>query len=314
MLDTTIAVMRALSRPDAGARTVRALFSGLESDAVRWESRTVGENGATTDLVRVTVGGARGRLAGGDAPTLGVIGRLGGVGARPSRVGLVSDGDGAAAALSVALEAARMAEAGDRLAGDVIVSTHVCPRAPVVPHDPVPFMGSPVDMATKNEWDVRPEMEAILSIDTTKGNRILNHRGIAITPTVKEGWVLKVASRLVDAYEAVCGIRAHVLPITTQDILPYGTGIDHINSLMQPATATCAPVVGVAITAETTVAGCQTGASHPADVELAARYALEVARAFGEGELPFYDAAEFDRIVGRYGPLTHLQGMGRARD
>jgi len=44
----------------------------------------------------------------GNAPTLGVIGRLGGVGARPEVIGLVSDGDGALTALSVALKLARM--------------------------------------------------------------------------------------------------------------------------------------------------------------------------------------------------------------
>ena len=49
----------------------------------------------------------------------------------------------------------------------------------------------------------------------------------------------------------------------------------------RPCTATDAPVVGVAITAETMVPGCATGGTHAADVEEAARFMLEVAKAFG---------------------------------
>ncbi|HHY71398.1 MAG TPA: DUF1177 domain-containing protein, partial [Thermoanaerobacterales bacterium] len=33
-------------------------------------------------------------------------------------------------------------------------------------------------------------MDAIISIDTTKGNRILNFKGFAITPTIKDGYVI----------------------------------------------------------------------------------------------------------------------------
>lgn len=308
MLDTVLRVLRALSAADAGWPGVEALFRAHASPALALSHRTIaGQGGATTDLVRVSLAGSRGRLGGGDAPTLGVLGRLGGVGARPARIGFVSDGDGAAAALAVALEAAMMAAQGDAMPGDLIVSTHICPRSPVVAHRPVPFMGSPVAMAEVNAWDVRPEMDAILSIDTTKGNRIMNHRGIAITPTAKDGYVLKASRDLLDVYEAVCGVPPRVLAITTQDILPYGTGIDHLNSIMQPATATAAPVAGVAITTETAVAGSQPNASHEGDIALAARFALEAAYRFGSRDLHFYDEDEYGRIVALYGSLAHLR-------
>lgn len=306
MLDTVLEMLRLLSRPSAGATALEPLFAHL-CPHVRFETRPmVGAGGLQTDFVRIGIAGTAGRIAGGTAPTLGIIGRLGGVGARPARLGLVSDGDGAVAALSVALEAARLAENGDRFAGDLVVSTHICPTARIVDHKPVPFMESPVTMTEKNAWDVRPEMEAILSIDTTKGNRILNARGIAVTPTVKEGYILKVSPDLLDVYEAVTGTLPRVLPITTQDILPYGTGIDHLNSLMQPATATTAPVVGVAITTETAVAGSQSFASHEIDIDLAVRLSLETAFRFGQGKLAFYDPDEFARIVRMYGSLAHL--------
>ncbi len=271
-----------------------------------------GEKGHT-DFIRATIPGTDGRQSGGSAPTLGIIGRLGGVGARPTAIGLVSDADGAISALACALKLADMARAGDRLPGDVIVATHVCPTAPVIPHEPVPFIGSPVEMATMNRHEVRPEMDAILSIDTTRGNWVLNQKGFAITPTVKEGYILKVSPRLLDVMSVVTGQAPLVLPITTQDITPYGNGLDHINSIMQPATATAAPVVGVALTAAVAVPGCATGATQAVDIEMAVRFCIEVAKSFGRGKCPLYDAKEFERLLTLYGPMTHLQTLGQEK-
>lgn len=266
-----------------------------------------------TDALRALVPGRRGKTRGGRARTLGVIGRLGGLGARPEMIGLVSDADGAVAAVAAVLKLADMQSAGDVLAGDVIIATHICPDAPTRPHTPVPFMGSPVETAALNTVEVDRAMDAILSIDTTKGNRICNRRGIAISPTAKAGWVLRVSDDLLDILQIVTGRLPVVLPITTQDITPYGNGLYHVNSIMQPTTATKAPVVGVAITAETAVPGCATGASHAVDIELAVRFCVEVAKRFGPGACAFFDEAEFARLLARYGPLTRLQTLGKGR-
>lgn len=276
-----------------------------------WEVETIESDRGATDFIRVTFPGNDGKRVGGDAPTLGIIGRLGGIGARPAIIGLVSDADGAITAITCALKLADMVNAGDRLSGDVIVATHICPNAPVIPHDPVPFMGAPVDIATMNRHEVHSEMDAILSVDTTRGNWVINRRGFAISPTVKEGYILKVSPDLLRIMAVVTGQPPVVLPITTQDITPYGNDIDHINSIMQPATATGAPVVGIALTAETVVPGCASGASQVMDVEMATRFCVEVAKTFGRGECAFYDAQEYDRLVALYGPMTHLQTLGR---
>lgn len=273
--------------------------------------RIKGERGST-DFIQAVIPGTAGKTGGGKAPTLGIIGRLGGIGARPERIGLVSDADGAVAALACALKLADMAERGDRLAGDVIVATHICPDAPTQPHEPVPFMGSPVDMKAMNAHEVVPEMDAILSIDTTKGNRIINHRGFAISPTIKEGYILKVSDDLLDIMEWSTGQVPRVLPVTTQDITPYGNGLFHINSILQPCTATDAPVVGVAVTAVRPVPGCGTGASRETDIEEAARFCLEVAKSFTEGKCRFYDEAEFALLEKLYGSMKHLKTLGGA--
>ncbi|NIK57661.1 DUF1177 domain-containing protein [Kribbella shirazensis] len=271
---------------------------------------TVKGDKGSTDFVRAVIPGSRGRSAGGDAPTLGVIGRLGGLGARPERIGFVSDGDGALVALAVAGKLGSMLRRGDQLPGDVIVATHVCPDAPTRPHDPVPFMDSPVDLAAMNEHEVEQAMDAVLSVDTTKGNRIVNHHGFAISPTVKEGWILRVSEDLLELASQVSGRLPAVLPLTMQDITPYGNDVYHVNSILQPCTATSAPVVGIAITTETAVPGCGTGATDLASVESAARFCVEAAKSYGAGDCELFDAADFDRLTTRYGSMQHLQTMG----
>lgn len=275
------------------------------------EVKTISGDKGKTDFIRIRIPGLEGKSKGMDAPTLGVLGRLGGVGARPERIGMVSDADGAVVALAVAAKLLDMQKKGDFLHGDVIISTHICPNAPTQPHKPVPFMGSPVDMATVNREEVDGELDAILSIDTTKGNRVINHRGFAISPTVKEGYILKVSDDLLDIMEITTGKLPVVFPITTQDITPYGNDVYHINSILQPSTATTAPVVGVAITTEVPVPGCATGASHPFDLEQAARFTMEVAKAFGRGDCKFFDEVEFNRLIKLYGNMHHIQTLGK---
>ena len=268
----------------------------------------------STDVVRVLVAGTNGRSVGGSAPTIGLMGWLGGIGARPGAVGYVSDGDGALVALAIAAKLLDMQNKGDRLEGDVYLATHICPCAPTRPHDPVPLMDSEPfrDQVKREAFASAEQIDALMSCDTTKGNHIINARGFAISPTVKEGYILKVSKDLLDVYQNTVGELPKVFAITNQDITPYGNGIDHLNGIMQPSTMTSAPMVGVAITAVSAVPGCATGATHFTDVEEAARFMLEVAKGFGAGKGKFYDAAEYENILHRYGSLRHLQTMGNA--
>lgn len=270
----------------------------------------VGENGVT-HMVRVRIPGTNGKKNGKDAPTIGLLGRLGGLGARPEMIGFVSDGDGALVAIAIAAELLTMQNKGDFLDGDVFISTHVCPDAPTSPHKPVPFMGSPVDIAQVNREEVSNELDAILSVDTTKGNRIINKRGFAISPTVKEGYILKVSDDLMDIMQITTGQLPSIFALTTQDITPYGNDLYHLNSILQPCTATSVPVVGVAITTETMVPGCATGATHINDLEEAGRFMIEAAKAFGRKQCSFYDEEEYSRITELYGTMKHIQTLGK---
>ena len=292
-------------------KDVENYLRGIKADADIEVYELKGPKGST-DMVKVRIPGTRGKTNGGDAPTIGLLGRLGGIGARPEMIGFVSDGDGALAAIAAAAKLLDMQNKGDYLEGDVFISTQICPHAPTAPHKPVPFMGSPVEMSQVNREEVSPELDAILSVDTTKGNRVINTRGFAISPTVKEGYILRTSEDLLEQMQITTGRLPYVFPLATQDITPYGNNVHHLNSVLQPCTATDAPVVGVAITTEVMVPGCATGASHFADVEEAARFMLEVAKYFGKGDLKFYDEEEYELLKNLYGPMNHLQTLGKA--
>jgi hypothetical protein len=309
-LSQTLQVFDAFDSAHACGQTVETLLSAyadLDVSVTEFSSAK-----GRTDFVKIVIPGFDGKRGGGRAPTLGVVGRLGGIGARPSRIGLVSDADGAIAAVASALKLAHMRTQGDALAGDVIVTTHVCPDAPTRKHDPVDFMDSPVETEDMNEQEVLPEMDAVLSVDTTKGNRLLNHKGYALSPTVKEGYILRVSEDLLRIMEMTSGKPAVTFPITTQDITPYGNGVHHLNSILQPSIATAAPVVGVAICTETVLPGCGTGASHEVDIALATKFIVEVAKEFTRGTCHLYDENEYARLVELYGSLAHLQRRHRS--
>ncbi|MGB2844488.1 MAG: DUF1177 family protein [Candidatus Aminicenantaceae bacterium] len=310
-LKQVIDVYELLDSPIIKGTEIKDFFISRGLDESEIKIQKIKEEKGETDFIKIVIKGKEGRSKGKSAPTLGIIGRLGGIGARPHKIGLVSDADGAITALAAVSKITEMRKKGDELKGDVIVATHLCPHSPIIPHEPVPFMGAPVSMETMNKFEVEKKMEAILSIDTTKGNRIINFKGFAISPTVKDGYILRVSEDLLDIMQIVTGKLPVVFPITTQDITPYGNKIYHINSIMQPAIATSSPVVGLAITTEIPVPGCATGANHTIDIEMAVRFVVEVAKAFGEGKCSFYDDEEFQKLISLYGSLEQLKTLGK---
>ena len=309
LLDEITRAYDLIDSSEADGESVVQAWESRNKDVIAETETVKGEDGST-DFVKLRVPGSKGKISGGDAPTIGVVGRLGGVGARPSAIGAVSDADGAIVAISLGLKLAKMVSRGDGLPGDVIVSTHVCPISPVQPHDPVDFMGSPVDMKTMNDLEIDEAMDAILSIDATKGNRIINERGFAISPTVKEGYILRPSEDLLRIMGLVTGQSPVTFPLTTQDITPYGNGLHHINSILQPATATNSPVVGVATTSGAVVPGIGTGVNYPLELEAATRFCLEVAKEFTLESCDFYSREEYDRLVELYGSMEKFQTLG----
>ena len=261
-----------------------------------------GEKGKT-DVIKMLIHGTDGKSKGGKSPTLGIVGQLGGIGARPEVRGMVSDADGAIVAVAAAAKLAQSTQRGDTIPGDVLLTTHISPDAPILPHEPVPFMISPVPIMDVLRECVDARMDALISVDATKGNRVIKKAGFAITPTVKNGWMLRVSDDFINIYEWVTGEVASVVPITMQDITPYGNNVYHINSIMQPWVMTEAPVLGLATTASVPVPGSGSGANFPVALESATRFCIEVARDYTNGKCKFYDEKEYDILLKRYGDM-----------
>lgn len=310
LIKEVIEICDLMDNPKACAGSLDEVFGGLDIPAIK--SHTLEGEKGKTDVVNITIPGTNGKSAGGDAPTLGILGTLGGLGARPEVLGLVSDGDGAFASLAAALKLARMRTRGDILPGDVLISTHICPDAPTQPHEPYAFMGSPVGIFEKMRFQIDDAMDAILSVDTTKGHHVINHTGFAISPTVHSMYILRTSEDLLRIQATVTSDYPVVLPITTQDITPYGNGIYHLNSIMQPCVIAKVPVVGVAITAKSPVPGCATGATMPTSLELTARYCVEVAKSYTAGACSFYTPEDYERMQELYGSMDHLRTGGSA--
>jgi hypothetical protein len=318
-LKTTLTAYELLDSAIVNGQTIRDLFAPYEAQGVTVTVTTVNDEPPeepmkTTDFVTILIPGTTGTTSGGGSRTLGIIGRNGAIGGRPVRIGMVSDADGPICAIATALKLAQMKSQGDNLPGDVIVTTHIATDVSITYNDGVPFMGMPVSSQTMNQYEVSSDMEAILSIDASKGNSIIKHRGFAISPTAMQGYILRLAPDLVNIMQSTTGRVAVTLPISQQDITPYENGLYHFNSIMQPHIATPAPVVGVAITAQSVVGGSDSSANHEIDIAEAVRFCVEVAKRFTialpDNPCEFYNATEWQIIRTMYPDLSVFQTMG----
>lgn len=318
-LQPTLTVFELLDGANVNGQSIVDLFAPFSDLGITVNVTTVNDEppedtSKTTDFVRILIPGTDGKTLGGTHRTLGVIGRNGAIGARPVRIGMVSDADGPVGAIATGLKLAQMKRAGDDLPGDVIVTTHIATDVSISFNEGVPFMGMPVSSDTMNLYEVSQDMDAILSLDASKGNSIIKTRGFAISPTAMQGYVLRLAPNLVKIMESTTGRPAVTLPISIQDITPYDNGLYHFNSIMQPHVATDAPVVGVALTARSVVGGSDSSANHEIDLAEAARFCTEVAKRFTvaspDDPCEFYDATEWSKIRAMYPDLSVFQTSG----
>lgn len=100
LLKQVLELFEVLDNPKASGQMVKEIFES-RFDIKVYVKKVEGEQGST-DFVKIVIPGKNGKINGGSAKTLGIIGRLGGLGARPEVIGYVSDGDGALSALSAA--------------------------------------------------------------------------------------------------------------------------------------------------------------------------------------------------------------------
>ena len=85
-----IDIFELLDDPKANGQIVKAFLQALDPEASVETYALEGPQGKT-DMVKVRIPGTEGKTVGGSYPTIGILGRLGGLGARPEVVGYVSD-------------------------------------------------------------------------------------------------------------------------------------------------------------------------------------------------------------------------------
>lgn len=302
-----------IDRPDAGGNIISAFFkTETTNPRLRPEVHRISSGTHSTDVLRWTLPGRAGRSSGGAAPTLAIIGRLGGTGVRPHREGTVSDCDGAVIAVATALKLVRAIEYGEPTWGDVIVVTQMCPSAPIRNYPVSGQMDSPVPVdVLLSQFESPSEADALISVDTTRSHYLLNHTGLAITPTLINGVLMRVSDDLMNLLAQVTSDPPVALPITMQDITPISSGLFRINSIMQPGNYFQGPMVGLASVSRHPIRGATPGASRPENLEAGARFCVEAARRFGRELISFVDEEQYARFTSLYGDFGFLVGRDR---
>ena len=93
LIKQVIELFDVLDTSTVDGKAVKDYLLSVNSEADVEVYPITGPKGESTDMVKVRIPGSNGKWKGGSAPTTGVLGRLGGIGARPEMIGFVSDGD-----------------------------------------------------------------------------------------------------------------------------------------------------------------------------------------------------------------------------
>ena len=291
-----------------GAEVVK-MFQEAGADEASYERLT---GRGFTDVVHIFLNGKSGKSSGSPAPTLNLSASLVAIGARPGSIGLVGDGDGALIVIAAGLKMLDMKKKGDQQDGDVIISFNVtgaAPHEPPVCHQP-PEFNCPVNFWKMKSKCVDGTADAILNVNVTRSDRYCKRRGFAITPTVLQGWLLKISEDALNVMERVTGETA-VMPLTMQELMPTRNGISFLNDIGALPYEIDIPCIGVAMCSPIPQEPICSGMTDLAEIEPAVRYCVEVAKDFGMGRFDFYDKAEFEKIIKLYGSMKHLQTFGK---
>ncbi|BCU71595.1 DUF1177 family protein [Stygiolobus caldivivus] len=221
--------------------------------------------------------------------TVEVLGRLGAVQINNS-IGLVSDADGAIVSLTVLLELLNLIENGFNIPINVTVITNVSTNAMLIPHQPFYFMVPLVGLEEAIKYEVDKKADTLISIDSTKGNKIAKYNDFAITHVIKEGYILRVTEEIIDIYTRVTNHEPYFIPLTTGDLTPLSFKVYHISTtLVSPWIYTDAAVLGVATVSAYPVPGYATGVMDINMLEHASRFILELIKYLNDKNLVYYD-------------------------
>ncbi|AHC52038.1 hypothetical protein SUSAZ_08970 [Sulfolobus acidocaldarius SUSAZ] len=234
-----------------------------------------------------------------------VLGRLGAIQVRQEK-GLVSDADGAIVSLAILFELLNLREKGIELDVDVSFVTNISLDAKLIRHRPFNFMVPLIGLDEALREEVDGEANLILSIDSTKGNRIAKYDDFAITHVIKDGYILKVNDELVDIYNRVTGHEVYFVPLTTGDLTPMEYNVYHISTLVSPWLYSSSPLIGIATVSKQVVPGYVTGVQDVEMLEHASRFCLEVLKYVEKGGR-VYEESELKELREKLGESSLMR-------
>jgi len=229
-----------------------------------------------------------------------ILGRLGAIQMQNVNKGLVSDADGAIITLAVLFELQNLLNNGIELNLGVSFVTNISLNAKLIPHKPFDFMVPSIGLEDALKEEVESNASLILSIDSTKGNKIAKFDDFAITHVIKDGYILKPNDEIIDIYNRVTGHEVYFIPLTTGDLTPMDFNVYHISTLVSPWLYTESPVIGIATVSKQIIPGYVTGVLNIEMLEHAARFCLELLK-FVEKDGKVYDENELSELINRLG-------------
>lgn len=266
----------------------------------------------TYKTLKVTISGTHGAISGGNSPTLGIIGQCGGQSLSQKTKEHIPDYIGTNVVLFAAARILKMIKSGNTLRGDVILSVQISSDSPA---SVTSKCKEPCKKALTHS-EVSLLMDAVISIGSYRGGKIGNSKGIAISPTVKEGYILKTSDDLWNLAKRKMGVSPMGLPLSQQDIIPFEKGLPQAHTILQPSTATSAPVIGIAIQNEM-ISGKRIDTSLLEKIEISehiiesmGHFLVDVATAFTNNECSFFDEQEYTLLRTSYGDMSHFQHIG----
>jgi len=229
-----------------------------------------------------------------------ILGRLGSIQMEGVNKGLVSDADGAIMSLTTLLELLNLREKGIEFNIDVLFVTNLSTRAKLIPHKPFNFMVPLVGLDDALKVEVDPSASLVVSIDSTKGNRLAKFDDFALTHVIKDGYVLKLHDNVIDIYNKVTGHEIYMVAVTTGDLTPLDYNVHHISTLVSPWLYTNSPVIGLATVSKQVIPGYETGVMNVDMLEHASRFCLELIKYVEKGG-KVYDEEELAELKGKLG-------------
>lgn len=208
-----------------------------------------------------------------------LLGRLGAIRVS-SNNGLVSDADGAIITITSMLE---WAKNYSEIEGEAIFSTSISLDAKLIPHKPFKFMVPLVGLDDALKLEVDKEAQFLISVDSTKGNRIAKYNDFAISHIIKDGYILKIPDEIIDIYEKVTEHEPYFVALTSGDLTPMEVNAYHISTLLSPWLYTEAPVLGLATVSKYPIPGYETGVQNIIMLERASRFSIEVLKYYFYG-------------------------------